>query len=56
MDMFTMKEFARLAEEEPEANVMHCAGIHYSGVPAGPNEDAYWVRKIYKDVRYFLAI
>jgi hypothetical protein len=49
-----MKEFERLAKEEPEANVMHCSGIHYSEVPAGPNEDAYWVRKIYKDVRFFL--
>jgi hypothetical protein len=45
-----MKEFKRLADEEPEAQVMYCRGIQYSEVPAVPGEDVYWVRKIYKDV------
>lgn len=50
IDMFTMKEFKRLADEVPEAQVMYCPGIQYSQEPGEPGEDVYWVRKIYKDV------
>lgn len=48
--MFTMKEFKRLADEVPEAQVMYCPGIQYSQEPGEPGEDVYWVRKLYKDV------
>lgn len=51
IDLFTMKEFKRLADEVPEAHVMYCPGIQYSQKPGKPGEDVYWVRKIYKDVR-----
>jgi hypothetical protein len=50
IDLHTMKEFKRLADEEPEAQVMYCPGIQYSEAPGAPGEDVYWVRKIYKDV------
>lgn len=50
IDLYTMNEFKRLCEEEPEAQVMPCLGIQYSEEPPAPGEDIYWVRKIYKDV------
>lgn len=49
-----MKEFKRLADEVPEAHVMYCPGIQYCEQPVKPGQDAYWVRKIYKDVSFFL--
>ncbi|OBZ88392.1 D-amino-acid oxidase [Choanephora cucurbitarum] len=50
IDSYTMKEFNRLADQEPEAHVMYCQGVKYSQEPALPGEDVYWVRKIYKNV------
>lgn len=51
-----MKEFERLCNEEPDANVMPCPGTQYFQEPADPNEDPYWVRKIFKDVRLFVGV
>ncbi|KAI7899611.1 uncharacterized protein BX663DRAFT_520711 [Cokeromyces recurvatus] len=51
MDTYTMKEFKRLADEEPEANIMYCPGIQYCERPAAPEEDVYWVKKIYANVK-----
>ncbi|KAI8082575.1 uncharacterized protein B0P05DRAFT_537562 [Gilbertella persicaria] len=50
IDAYTMKEFKRLADEEPEAHVMYCRGVKYSEEPGTPGEDMYCVRKIYRNV------
>jgi hypothetical protein len=53
IDMYTMKEFGRLAKEEPEAYVMVCDGIQYNEEPALPGQDPLWLKKIYKDVNIY---
>lgn len=51
IDAYTMKEFKRLADEEPEAHVMYCPGVQYIIDPTVPGEDPFWMRKIYYDVK-----
>ncbi|KAI9487599.1 MAG: FAD dependent oxidoreductase [Benjaminiella poitrasii] len=51
IDAFSMKEFKRLAEEEPEANIMFCPGVQFCENPPAPEEDIYWVKKLYANVK-----
>jgi D-amino-acid oxidase len=51
-----MKEFKRLADEEPESHVMYCNGIQYITDPTAPGLDPYWQRKIYYNVRLYISL
>lgn len=50
IDSYSMKEFKRLADTEPEAHIMYSRGVQYFKDPAPPGEDPLWVRDIYYDV------
>lgn len=52
IDSYSMKEFKRLADTEPEAHIMYSRGVQYFKDPAPPGEDPLWVRDIYYDVSY----
>lgn len=45
-----MKEFKRLADNEPDAHIMYSRGVQYLKDPAPPGEDPLWLREIYHDV------
>lgn len=50
MDRFTLKEFRRLANSEPESGVSYCPGVQYYGIDDAPGEDCHWVRNLFQDV------
>jgi hypothetical protein len=50
MDRFTIKEFRRLANTEPESGVSYCPGVQYYGIDDAPGEDCHWVRDLFQDV------
>ncbi|CAO3609222.1 unnamed protein product [Mucor hiemalis] len=51
IDAYSMKEFKRLADNEPDAHIMYSRGVQYLKDPAPPGEDPLWLREIYHDVK-----
>ncbi|KAG0167211.1 hypothetical protein DFQ30_006275 [Apophysomyces sp. BC1015] len=49
IDRETLKEFAHLEANVPEAAVMYCPGVEYIDLPDAPGEDSMWVRDLYNE-------
>ncbi|CAO3599457.1 unnamed protein product [Absidia cylindrospora] len=49
IDRDTLKEFHRLANQEPESGVSYCPGAQYFEAQDAPGEDSFWVHDLFQD-------
>lgn len=52
IDLDSKKEFARICDNIPEAHVSRTGSVQYVRQPGATDEEVYWVKKIYDNVRY----